>query len=301
MSPAPVHRRRTRSVLGAIVLGTVTAMAGCGQILGLGDPVEGGDAAARPEDAGVRFDERGGLDAMSDGARLETGAGAEADGGLDAGTDAADAAPPCDLNEPFGAPALVPGMDLNTSADEGTPRLSSNELTLYFWSSRPTADGGTNAHLYSATRNTTAEAFGEPSAMATVNSSANEASPTVADNGLTLVFESDRLAPASSTTEQLFIATRGSVAGAFLTPSLLDTTGWAANDKTPYLRPDGQVLYFSGGTGAIGAQDLYRAPLEMNGAFGAAASLAALDSSPDEVLPGRGCERPHDLLGVEPP
>ena len=264
--------------------GVAAASAGCGLILGLGDPVDGGDAPAPSEDAGDADA------AMLDASDAQPRA---VDSGTDAGTDAlpaadaADAAeePPCDLTSPFGSPALVVGMDLNTSADEGTPRLAPDELTLYFWSNRAASDGGTRPHVYLATRNVASDPFGAPSFLSTVNSAADDASPTVSADGLTLLFESDRLDPPTTSEDALFIATRGSTAGAFLTPSLLQTNGWPANEKTPYLRPDARVLYFSGGSGVLGGQDIERAELESSGSFGAAAAVSEINSTADDYSP----------------
>jgi Tol biopolymer transport system component len=278
----------------------VTASYGCGQILGLGDPVDAADAAAPSTEAGSEADAN--TDAMRDVASAEAS--------IQTSTDASDAAdasdaqeepPPCDLSQPFGAPTLVPGTDLNTAANEGTPRLSPDELVLYFWSDRVIDDGGTpTPHLYTANRSAPGAAFSEPTAMASVNSPGDDASPTVTKDGLTLIFESDR---ATASNAQLFIATRSTEAATFLPPSALANMDPSWDNKTPYLRPDGQVLYFSAAVTDSAGQHLYRTTLQNDGAFATPLPVPELNSpdpdndysptiSPDELTVFWGSDRP---------
>jgi Tol biopolymer transport system component len=123
--------------------------------------------------------------------------------------------------------------------------------------------------------------FGEPSLLSVVSSSASEASPTVTANGATLVFESDRL---GGTNGQLFVATRGSLAASFGAPTLLANVNATSDEATPYLRPDGQMLYFSSNRGGAG-MDLYRAALQPNGSFAGPAPIVELNSGADEYSP----------------
>jgi len=280
---------------------SAVATLGCGQILGLGDPVDGGaplaDGSGEENDAAH---DASSADASS--ADVSVDATADASNTADA-SDAAEEPPPCDLSQPFGSPSLVPGIDLNTAANEGTPRLSLDELVLYFWSDRVIDDGGTpTPHLYSTTRSAPGAAFLEPIAMSSVNSQGDDASPTVTGNGLILVFESDR---ATASNAQLFIATRTTEAGTFLPPSALANMDPSWDNKTPYLRPDGQVLYFSAGLPSSAGQHLYRTALQSDGAFAAPLPVAELNSpdpdndysptiSPDELTIFWGSDRADD-------
>jgi Tol biopolymer transport system component len=237
------------------------SLAGCGQILGLADPVDATDASP-PLDAGV--DAPAPLDAS--------------DGGLDALPDAS----ACNTNAPFGNPTPIPGADLNAGADQGTPRLSPDEETLYFWSDRGSDGGATSdSHLYSATRASKAAAFDPSTLLSALSSAHTDASPTVSADGLTMLFESDRLGGGNA---QLFIATRAAGA-AFANPSLLANVNVSsANEATPYLRPDGQVLYFSSSRGGV-SQDIYRTTLQGDGSFSGATPVIELNSSADEYSP----------------
>src|SRR5262245_13889450 len=59
--------------------------------------------------------------------------------------------PRCNPVSSFGAP--VPVTELNTDADDEHPRLTADELTVYFSSSRPGGVGGYD--IYQATRTST--------------------------------------------------------------------------------------------------------------------------------------------------
>lgn len=83
----------------------------------------------------------------------------------------------------------LPGSSsaINTGAVDGCASHSPDGLTIVFNSSR-----GGNHDLYMATRSSTSEGFGKPTALpGPVNSSANEACATIA-NGHRLYFSSDR-------------------------------------------------------------------------------------------------------------
>ena len=87
----------------------------------------------------------------------------------------------------------LPGSSsaVNTAAVDGCASHSPDGLTIVFNSSR-----GGNQDLYMATRSSTSQGFGAPTALpGPVNSSANEACPTIA-NGHRLYFSSDRDDPA---------------------------------------------------------------------------------------------------------
>jgi len=244
---------------------------GCSAILGLDDPFDGPDTIEEaPLDGAVTRDSAIAttLDAPAD--VLLEASDADADGS------ARDAAPACDPTKPFGVPALVAGTDLNTAADEGTPRLSPDERTLYFWSNRN--DGGAGpTRIYVATRSSSTEAFGAPTLLSPPGASWNEASPTVSADGTTLVFESDHLTGARG---QLFVATRAADGGSFGLPALLANVNSALEEATPYLRPDRQELYFTADHGD--GMNLYRALLQSDGSYGNPGAVTELSSSSDE-------------------
>lgn len=69
-------------------------------------------------------------------------------------------------SEPFGAPIAL--SNVNTSANEYGPSVSSDGLMLFFASDRVSGEG---YHIYVSTRTSRLSEFGAPSAVANVNSS----------------------------------------------------------------------------------------------------------------------------------
>jgi hypothetical protein len=74
--------------------------------------------------------------------------------------------------------------------DEDSPTLTGDLLEIYFTSDREGGAGGVD--VWYATRNDRTEAFGLPTALGAANSSADEMSPAISADGLTLWFGSAR-------------------------------------------------------------------------------------------------------------
>src|SRR5262249_8057396 len=91
-------------------------------------------------------------------------------------------------------------------ADGFGPRLSSDELTLWFMADRSTSD------IFVATRPDTRSAFGQAVPVAPLNSAAHEASPMLSSDGLSLYFSSDR-----SGKYEVYLATRPRADVSFVT------------------------------------------------------------------------------------
>jgi hypothetical protein len=93
-------------------------------------------------------------------------------------------------DDPWGEPFNL-GPIVNTSTRERGPRLSFDDLSLLFHSNRPGGSGGTDLHI--ATRTTKGAAWGIPVNLGpTVNSSVNDATPSMSADGLELYFHSAR-------------------------------------------------------------------------------------------------------------
>lgn len=78
--------------------------------------------------------------------------------------------------DPWGTPVQLTVLDIGTQ--EETPRLSPDDLTLYF---------GKDGDIYTSTRATVGGAFSAPTAVATVNTGAYEKWLSVCDNGVMIV------------------------------------------------------------------------------------------------------------------
>lgn len=196
--------------------------------------------------------------------------------------DSPDAAPGarCDPTAPFGS-AINLGSAVNTAANEATPRLTLDELTLVF--SRLNTDGTWD--IYQATRAQITEPFGAPTVLGTINSVYTDVWPTLTPDALTIYFNTDRNNSMTGT-EQVFSATRAAATADFGPPAVV--SGFMANDNQPYVNPTGTAVYFSSGSrpDTTGGADLYRAPLDGSGNVGTAQVLIGDVNTPaNEQVP----------------
>lgn len=137
----------------------------------------------------------------------------------------------CDPSKPFGTPALL----FDPTIRGATPRLSSDELAIYF-----TSDGATTGtDLFRAVRSSRSAAFGAPVPMTAQSSTANDNDPMVSADHLTLFFHSAR-----SGNAELYMASRASTADDFGPASLVPNV----NDPTV---ADAHAYYRSGGGGEL--------------------------------------------------
>jgi Tol biopolymer transport system component len=164
---------------------------------------------------------------------------------------------------------------LNTSGDDRQPALSSDGLTLIFVSNRAGGFGGND--LYISTRTSLADAWGAPINMgAMINTSSDDAGPSLSDDGLTLYMHSDR--PGGFGLADLYVTTRVSLAASWSVPvnmgSAINTDQY---EVAPDIASDGLSLYFhSTRSGGVGAHDIWRATRKsVADAWGAPTVLAS--------------------------
>jgi Tol biopolymer transport system component len=144
------------------------------------------------------------------------------------------------LTEDWGTPVNL-GTDINTDADEREATVSSDGLTLIFASNR---DG--EFDLFMSTRNSVSDAWGPATNMgSTINSAGTtDAGPSLSEDGLTLVFVSNRPGSLSSAVD-LYVTTRASTTDAWSTPiNLGATVNSDAPDSAPDISCDGLRVYF---------------------------------------------------------
>lgn len=188
----------------------------------------GGEGDGLPDRSGVGLPDR-------DSTTTSAEAGAGDPDARPAFPDEGDATTPvngdveCDPNKPFGTPQLV----FDAATRSATPRLSADELTIYF-----TADGAAT-DLFRAVRPSRTARFGAPELMAAHSSPSNDNDPSVSLDHLTLFFQSNR----SGNTE-LYYATRASLSVDFGAPSLVPDV----NDPTV---ADAHAYYRAGGGGEL--------------------------------------------------
>lgn len=179
----------------------------------------------------------------------------------------------CDQAASFGAPVELD--TLATPTGEGEPRLSSDELTIYY-----DVHTSFGAEIYAATRATTADAFGGAIPLDAVNTidgipvSTNWPAPT--PDGLALYFT------ITSHGTQIFRATRASTHASFGAPAPVGSN----TDVTVYVAAD-DALYLASTTrgGSNTNFALYRAELAADGSYGDVVPLPGFDPMADDRAP----------------
>ena len=180
----------------------------------------------------------------------------------------------CDPSKPFGTPVRVADFDPN--AARSTPRLSPDELTIYFTSNG--ADAG--ADLSMAVRSSTSMPFGGEKVL-TQSTPSNDNDPMVSADQLLLWFHSNR-----NGTADIFVATRVSASGPFgaaaTVPGIDQPT---TNENHAYFRSAGSELWFiSDRAGGAGGFDIYVAK-RTGGAFAAPVRVVELSSAAQDWQP----------------
>lgn len=164
------------AALGALV---ALGLGGCAGILGI------------PSDVDRSESDGGSADSAAADVTLDTApsvdAGTDRDATVLADADA-DAPPACDLTKDFGPPVML--TTLSTTEQEGSPRFSEDELTVYFDGIRA-ATGEPYFGLLMATRTSITDSFGPAVPIpGDVNTPDNhEFAPNVTPDGLTIFFE----------------------------------------------------------------------------------------------------------------
>jgi Tol biopolymer transport system component len=179
----------------------------------------------------------------------------------------------------FSTPPALPSPV--NSFIEGTPELSADGLSLYFFSEG--FSGPASRDLYLATRASTALQFNTVRELTTINSSARDDRPWVSPDELTIYFCSQR----ASSSDDLWRATRTARSNDFGTPLPVTELNSSGNDAGIFLTPDGLVaLFASDRTGGLGGVDIYRATrASTSSAFSTPQRLTAVNSSADDFDP----------------
>ena len=156
------------------------------------------------------------------------------------------------------------GPNVNTASSEGGNgglNISADELSIYFDSNRSGGYGG--ADLWVATRATKNDDWSEPDNLGSVvNSWAQDNSPSISADGLSLYFSSNRpgaVGGSGWSAMDLWVATRETTADDWGTPVNLGSTVNSSHaDYMSYISVDGLSLYFSSERpGGLGNRDLW--------------------------------------------
>ena len=233
-----------------------------------GEPGDAGDAGSSGGSGG--FGGSGGLG----------GFGGVAGSAGNGGSSGSGAVAQCSQLGAFGSPVRVGGLPTTMAIG---PALSDDGLTLLFGS------GGSQFDVFMATRpNRTSTSFGNVTALGTVNTSGTEATPFLADGGLTLLLATDR--PNTDGLNDLQVATRASLGDAFGTPTRIANVNSNATELAPQLSSDGLRLYFSSDR-SNADRDIYMASrAARSDTFGTPARVSGLNTTNDEFGPTLGAD-----------
>lgn len=154
------------------------------------------------------------------------------------------------------------GEPVNSPEGEFNPEITSNGLEMFFSSERT---GSAGRDLYRARRDRPDGAWHSAENLGPkINSPFLDSGPSITDDGLTLVFHSQRLfngvGDGIQQHRDLFVTTRPSISGSFgevrLVPGEAITTRYA--DTAALITDHGLTMYFSSNRpGGVGSKDIY--------------------------------------------
>lgn len=171
--------------------------------------------------------------------------------------------PRCDPSQPFLNPVLL--ANVNSSFNDDAPRLSSDELELFFASDRP--GGAGSFDLYVAKRSTREADFEPPQRIVELSTSAAEYGPFLSADNLTLYYHPPL---------EVYVARRPSRAASFGAGVQVSNVNSGADDSEPYLTLDEKVMYLP--STRQGGYDIYRAAWT-GGSFGSPTAVAEINSA----------------------
>jgi Tol biopolymer transport system component len=146
------------------------------------------------------------------------------------------------LGAAFSSATRVANIDTEASED-GTPFLSADGLSLYFFSTRPDAAALGDRDLWVARRPTTGSDFGVPSLVPDVNSDALDHLPRLSPDELTLMFVSGR--DGANAFSNIWISERPTRDAAFSVPIELAGINSDLREEGFTLSSDGLTLLFA--------------------------------------------------------
>jgi hypothetical protein len=183
-----------------------------------------------------------------------------------------------DRSSPFGLGQVLPAP-VNQSG-EGTPYLSLDRRSLYFYSSR--SGGAGSRDLYVATRRNDSDDFDRVTPLSSLNTPDLDYQPWLSPDELIIYFASG---PAGSS--DIFRATRGSTGDDFGPPRLISELSSPSDEGGLTVSSDGlEAILTSNRPGGPGGRDLYIATRANQSApFSSPQPLEALDSPENEIDP----------------
>ena len=185
-----------------------------------------------------------------------------------------------DRSAEFALAAPLAGLD-TTSADEGTPFLSFDALSLYFYSSKTGGLGGRD--IYVSKRANLFGSFDSSSPVGGANSSSSDHMPWLPADELSLYFASSR--PGGAGGYDLWLGTRADRGASFGSLRPLAELDTSSNDQDASLTADELSIFFtSGRPGGMGGSDIYMAErASKTGSFSDPVIVPGINTVQDEL------------------
>lgn len=171
----------------------------------------------------------------------------------------------------------VEGLD-DDGSEEGTPFISADGRSLYFFSNRAGPDTVGDRDIWVAQRGGSTGAFEAPRVVPGVNSPELDHLPWLSADELELLFVSDR--PSPNAFSNIWLTTRASTNDAFAEPVELAGINTAAREEGFSLSADGLTLVFSSNREGSADLDIWLATRSArDAAFGEPVNLSAVNSA----------------------
>ena len=145
------------------------------------------------------------------------------------------------VSDPWEEPENL-GPAVNSSAWDGEPSISSDELSLYFGSQRPGGYGG--ADIWVTTRATVSDPWGQAVNLGpTINTPVDDVDVCISADGLSLYIDSFREGGYGSS--DIWVSKRETLSDPWSEPINLGPTINTNGESAPSISADGLVLFFS--------------------------------------------------------
>jgi WD40-like Beta Propeller Repeat len=188
----------------------------------------------------------------------------------------------------FDTPAQVPS--LSSGANETTPEITGDGLTIFIASSRTGTAG--NDDIWVATRaNTATSTWGTPARIPELSTASGEAASAPTDDLLAIVIISTRAGGLGNA--DIYLSTRATTSVAWGTPTnVMAPVNTSGDDYSPMLSQDRLSLYFD--SARSGNSDLFVATrATTSDSFGTPVPLTELNTSGAETDPWVSADQRH--------
>jgi Tol biopolymer transport system component len=177
----------------------------------------------------------------------------------------------------FNRAQLVDGLD-DGGSEEGTPFISVDGRSLYFFSNRGGEGSLGDRDIWVATRAGSSGAFDAPRVVPGINSPELDHLPWLSADGLELLFVSDR--PSPNAFSNIWVTRRTSTVDPFAEPVELEGINTGFREEGFSLSADGLTLVFSSNREGSADLDIWLATRsERDATFGEPVNLSAVNSA----------------------